>query len=149
MSLHVKFAPNLVPLVQDGSKTATWRCFSDKPFETDRALGLCDNGGKLFGVARIGWVGVKAFCQMTPEDQQGHETYPTPQEMIGTFRGYYGDAVTPDTPVTIVKYTLQDLVIIGKGGDVTVISGDDDWIWERAAMGHPLPDFEFVSVANA
>ncbi len=143
MSLSVKF----VPLVLSGDKTATWRCCNDKPFEPDRVIGLRHHNGRWFGIARIGNVAVTMFATMTDELAAGHETYPTPATKIATFQGYYGSKVGPDTEVTVVQYELQDRVI-ERPDSVTVIAGDDDWLWERATQGFPTPDFVFAGAEN-
>jgi len=75
----LKFAPELVSFVLSGKKTCTWRMFDEKDFQVN-----------------------------TNEDEinDGHERFDSHQVRLETYKGYYGDRVTLDSPVKILTFKL-------------------------------------------
>lgn len=107
----LKFAPNLVPLVLSGEKTSTWRLFDDKNLQVgDELLFVNKETGEEFAKATITAVREKRLGDITIEDEinEGHERFRTDQERLETYRKYYGDRVTEDTVVKMLKYELAD-----------------------------------------
>ncbi len=104
---ELKFAPALRPLVLSGEKTCTWRLFDEKDFEIGDEVSFC-GGGSEFAQAVITSVREKRLGDITPEDEiaDGHERFSSTEERLKTYRGYYGDRVTPDTMVKILKFSL-------------------------------------------
>ena len=103
----LKFALNLVPLVQDGSKTSTWRLFDDKDLTEGDLLSLLDKStGQEFAKAEITTVKEISLGNMTEKDKEGHEKFNSNEEMYETYSKYYGVKVDKDTLLKIVRFRL-------------------------------------------
>lgn len=48
----------------------------------------------------------KKLSDVTEEDYVGHEKFESQEEMLKTYKKYYGDKVTLDTVVKIIKFKL-------------------------------------------
>lgn len=104
----LKLFDHLAPLVLSGEKTATWRMFDDKDLQVgDDIRFIKTNTGEEFAVARITGVTEKKLNEITDADFVGHERYETPEQMLTAFRKAYGDRVTIETPVKIIRFTLS------------------------------------------
>lgn len=103
----LKFAPELVPLVLSGQKTATWRLFDDKNLQSDDDIELINKEtGVSFGRAKVTSVVEKKLGDVQEYDWEGHERFASEEEMYETYRRYYGNRVGPDTLVRIVRFEL-------------------------------------------
>lgn len=103
----LKFAPGLVPLVQNGSKTSTWRLFDDKDLTEGDLLSLVEkSNGQEFARAKITSVKEINLGNMTEEDKEGHEKFNSDEKMYETYSKYYGVKVDRDTLIKIVKFRL-------------------------------------------
>lgn len=103
----LKFAPDLVPLVLDGSKTSTWRLFDDKDLTEGDELSLIDRGtGGEFARATIFSVKETTLGSLTDEDYEGHEPFESDEEMYKTYEKYYGTKVGPETQLKIIRFQL-------------------------------------------
>jgi len=101
----LKFEPQLVELIRQGHKTATWRLHDDKQLAVGDELQFIDSSnGEVFGYAIVTQVFEKRFIDLTESDKHGHETYESEAEMLATFRKYYGRDVTMDSIAKVVKY---------------------------------------------
>ena len=107
----LKFAPKLVPLVLSGEKTSTWRMFDETDFQIGDQVSFV-GGGKEFARAVISTIREKRLGDITSEDEinDGHERFESDEERLETYRGYYGDRVTSDTVVKLMKFRLLDSV---------------------------------------
>jgi len=104
----LKFDSSLVSLVLSGEKTSTWRLFDDKDLSVNDDLILLNKQiGEEFGKARIIEVREKALKGIVEADYDGHEKFESPEAMIETYKSYYGDKVTPETTVKIIKFELK------------------------------------------
>ncbi len=103
----LKFEHSLVEKVLNGSKTSTWRLFDDKDLRIGDKLELIEFGtDEMFANAEIVAVEEKSLGDITEPDFKGHETFPSRDEMLATYRGYYGDKVNWDTVVKMVDFKL-------------------------------------------
>jgi len=105
----LKFAPHLVPLVLSGEKTSTWRLFDDKDLRVGDELSFVNKeNDEEFAKVLITTVCEKRLDDVTAEDEvrEGHEQYVSAEERLQTFRGYYGDRVTPDTMVKMLQFKI-------------------------------------------
>lgn len=102
----LKFAPHLVPLIESGEKTTTWRLFDDKNLETGDELTFVNKEtGKEFGTAKVTWLSVRSLGALTDEDWAGHERFPSDEAMYAQYRAYYPhEDVGPDTLVKILTF---------------------------------------------
>ena len=103
---QLKFADKLPQLILSGKKTATWRINDKRGVIKGDILSLCYNDGIEFAKAETFWVKEVAFEGMTKKDKEGHEKYPSKEQMYKTFKKYYAMEVTPKTKVKIIKFRL-------------------------------------------
>lgn len=104
----LKFAPDLVLKILSGEKTSTWRLFDDKDLaEGDVLLFLNKESLEPFGMATITKLTVKTLGTLTDEDWEGHEKFPSEDEMYATYRKYYGDKVNKDSKVKILSFDFK------------------------------------------
>jgi len=104
----LKFEAKLAPMVLTGEKNVTWRLFDDKDLSVGDVLEMIDaKTGDVFAIAEI--VGVKEINlgDMGADGFDGHEKFESKEEMIKTYRGYYGDQVDEKSKVKIIKFKLK------------------------------------------
>ena len=103
----LKFRHNLVPKILNGSKTVTWRLFDDKNLSVGDQLELLDwESGEKFAEAEIVKVREKRLGEIKEKDFEGHEKFGSKDEMLETYRKYYGDQVDWNTIVKIIEFKL-------------------------------------------
>ena len=110
----LKLNHELARLVLSGQKNSTWRIKDDKNIAVNDDLEFIDkvdpekpDTWQKIGVARVDSVSEKRLGEVVSEDYQGHETYESKEEMIQTYRGYYGDDVNENTPVKIIRFSFK------------------------------------------
>ncbi|MFA6551874.1 MAG: ASCH domain-containing protein [Candidatus Paceibacterota bacterium] len=104
----LKFDSNLVPLVLSGEKNTTWRMFDDKNISTGDVLTFINKEtGKEFAVATVTKVKEKELNKITDKDFDGHEKFESKEKMFEIYRKYYGNKVTQETIVKIIKFKLK------------------------------------------
>ncbi len=105
----LKFADHLVPLVLSKTKSSTWRLFDDKDLKKDdQLLFINKDTGEEFGEAIIVSVREKRLGDIQDSDFDGHEKFESVEKMYEEYRKYYGDKVSPDSIVKMVKFRLID-----------------------------------------
>ncbi len=104
----LKFTDELSKLVLSGEKTSTWRIFDDKDLSVGDDLVLVNKStGKEFAQAEIISVRKKALRQIDETDfKNGHERYASDEKMLEAFRSYYGDSVTMDTEIKLIRFKI-------------------------------------------
>ncbi|MEK7521822.1 MAG: ASCH domain-containing protein [Patescibacteria group bacterium] len=103
----LKFAPDLVPLILNGSKTSTWRLFDDKDLTEGNELSLINKEtGEEFAKAKITSIKQTTLGNLTDEDKEGHESFESDEQMYETYKKYYGVEVGPATPLKIIRFAL-------------------------------------------
>lgn len=104
----LKFAPELVPLILSGEKTSTWRIFDDKDLSLGDELIFINKATKEeFAKARILTIREKKLGEIDEADfDEGHERFESSEKMLKSYRSYYGDAVTMETPIKIIGFEL-------------------------------------------
>lgn len=106
----LKFADNLVDKILNGSKTVTWRFFDDKDLTLGDILEFVNSdNGKKFAQAEIIFIKQKKFSDIEENDFDGHETYKNKDEMLEVYKSYYGDRVSWDTIVKIIKFKITTI----------------------------------------
>ena len=104
----IKFREYLVPLVLSGEKDCTWRLFDDKDLEEgDRVTLINWNTLEPFSDAILVSVKEKTLKDLHDADFEGHEKFESTEKMYEEYRKYYGDKVTPESVVKIIKFRLQ------------------------------------------
>lgn len=101
------FADTLIPKVLSGEKTKTWRLWGDKNLQTgDEIMFVTAVERKPFARARLTRVVEKVFKDITPEDQEGHETYQ--ENIYEVYSKYYHKPVDEQTPLKIISFELLE-----------------------------------------
>jgi len=104
----LKFRDHLATLVLKGEKNLTWRLFDDKNLSKGDKVDLINwNTGKKFADAILTDVWEKKMSNIDDGDFDGHEKFPSKEEMYQTYRTYYGDKVGPNTIVKIIRFKLK------------------------------------------
>lgn len=73
----------------------------DKVSNTDQSQWL------VIGTAKINQITEKYLKDITKADMEGHEVFATPNEMLEKYQAYYGDRVSFDTPVKLIKFVFS------------------------------------------
>ena len=101
--------PHLVPLVLSGEKDSTWRLFDDKDLQSGDELQFLNSGTEEeFGTATIISTREKKLSELEDSDFEGHEKFESEEKMYEVYRSYYGNQVTPDSLVKIIKFKFQE-----------------------------------------
>jgi hypothetical protein len=103
----LKFAANLVPLILSGEKTVTWRLFDDKDLQVGDELEFINKDTNVnFAKAKIISLYEKRLGDIGKNDYEGHEKFESTEEMIETYKNFYGEKVSEDSLVKIIKFDL-------------------------------------------
>ena len=103
----MKFRRHLSEEIIKGRKTVTWRLFDDKDLKAGDALELIVwESGDKFADAEITEVREKKLGEIQEQDFEGHEKFESKEEMLETYRKYYGDKVDWNTIVKTIKFNL-------------------------------------------
>lgn len=103
----LKFAPHLVPLILSGEKVSTWRLFDDKNLSVGDQLEFINKEtGEKFGEAEIIAIKEKKLGEIEDSDYNGHEKFASKEQMIESYKQYYGDQVNLETIVKIIDYKM-------------------------------------------
>ena len=103
----VKFTSELTELIKKGEKSATFRLFDDKNLTTGDEAILATRDGEAvtnFAKAKLVHVYTKAIKNLNKDDYRGHE--PINENPLEDYRKYYGNRVTEDTEVKIVRFEV-------------------------------------------
>lgn len=104
----LKFKNYLAEMILEGKKDVTWRLFDDKDLSVgDEVLFINKDTGNEFGTATLTHIREKALGDIDEGDFSGHEKFESTEKMCETYREYYGDKVTPETIVKIIKFELS------------------------------------------
>ncbi len=102
----LKFKPELIPLVLNGTKYTTWRCFDDKNIQVGDEMSLLNWVTKEeFAIVQVTRVIEKPYKDINADDRKGHEVLSPEQEVLN-YKQYYGDRWTEDTLVKIIYFRL-------------------------------------------
>lgn len=110
----LKLDHELASSVLSGKKSSTWRLKDDKNLSVNDDVELIDKVDAekpetwlKIGVARIDAVSEKRLGELSADDYDGHETYSSVDDMLATYRRYYGDDVTENTPVKMIQFEFK------------------------------------------
>ena len=103
----VKSRNHLAEMILSGEKTTTWRLFDDKDLSVGDKIDLINwNTTEKFGEAEILEVLEKSLNELEDSDFMGHEKFESTEQMYEIYKKYYGDEVTPETIVKIIRFKL-------------------------------------------
>lgn len=102
----IGFAPNLVPLILNGSKTLTYRKGDKYDFlKIGDEIDVKDSSNdKVFAKVKITQKSYSTFADL-PFDQVGHEVYSSKEEMRNTFKKYYGE-ISDEEKILVLGFSV-------------------------------------------
>jgi ribonuclease HI len=110
----LKFEHHLAEQIRSGERTATWRIYDDKQVAVNDEVVLIDKvepgnpeSWVEIGTATVDRVIEKRLRDIHPGDYEGHEPFQDIEDILTTYRKYYGPEVTVDTVVKIIHFTLK------------------------------------------
>lgn len=103
----IGFAPELIPLVQEESKTLTYRLGDKYDFlKIGDTIQVDDSlTGIVFGEVVITEKSQTTFG-LLPIDRKGHEIYLSKEEQREVFAGYYGRAIEDNDRIIVLGFLL-------------------------------------------
>lgn len=109
---QIKFTPKLTQHIIDGKKTTTFRLFDDKDLQVGDEFEMATRDGETvtaFGKAVITEIMLRTVATIQPSDYSGHEPVTAEDDVLASYRKYYGDKVTWDTPVKVIRFKVLEL----------------------------------------
>ena len=105
-SVSIGFASDLVPLIQNGTKTLTYRVGDKYTFlNVGDIIPIRDSAtNKIFADVEITEKSYTTFKDL-PIDRSGHEVYPSKEKQRETFKKYYGD-VEDESKILILGFKV-------------------------------------------
>lgn len=104
----LKLKPYMIDDLLQGRKTKTWRMFDEKDLRVgDEVQFVNADTGEPIAVAMVTDMHEKKFGAITETDFDGHNPYPSRENMLETYRGYYGASVNWDTPIKMLTFGLK------------------------------------------
>lgn len=108
---RIKFRASNVPLILDGSKTATWRMKDEKNLTIgDEVVFTHSDTLHDFANAVLTDVKTTSIRNFTEADAEGNIDFPSKDEMLAWFRNQYGDDITLDTPLKVVRFKITEVL---------------------------------------
>jgi ribonuclease HI len=150
----LKLDHKLANLVRSGSKTSTWRLYDDKDIKVNDQIELLDkvdpgnpSSWKTIGVARVDVITEKRLGEITKEDFVDHEPFASREQMLDTYRSYYGPQVTFETPVKIIRFTLDDESARAASRNLPVLK-EAKLYADGGSRGNPGPSASGFAIMN-
>lgn len=141
----LKLDHKLAKLVLSGKKTSTWRIHDEKNISVNDTIELIDKVDPadpaswiVIGIATVNSVSEKRLGELTPEDFDGHKVYQTTEEVIATYRSYYGDDVGKTTPIKMIHFSFEPTTLASSGGDSSFPT-DIKMFADGGSRGNPGP----------
>jgi len=142
----LKLDHELAQLVIEGQKTSTWRLFDDKDLSVDDKVLLVDkvdpkqpNTWKAIGMATINSVHERRLADITDRDLSEGEAFMSREEMLATYRRYYGPNVTWQTPIKIIQFDFSPKIPDDRHPDVLIRSDKVVIYADGGSRGNPGP----------
>jgi ribonuclease HI len=144
---QLKFNHDLAELIRAGKKTVTFRMYDDKDLSVDDEVELLDKvvaakpaTWHAVGRAHIKTIVEKRLSTITDEELRD-EHYDSREQMLKIYQKYYGDPVTLDTPVKVIRFEIINPGdSLSHGGDkYTTSSKDLSLFADGGSRGNPGP----------
>jgi len=110
----LKLNHDFANLVLAGKLSSTWRINDDKDLRVNDKVTLLDKVSPLdpaswvsIGQATITCILEKQIGQVLQQDLDENERLLPLDELLVKYRGYYGQQITAETPVKIIRFTFQ------------------------------------------
>src|SRR3989344_4922038 len=145
----LKFNHERAGLIAQGKMTATWRVNDEKNLSVDDDVWIIDKVDKkdprtwqTIGTAKITEILAKHLGDIQNEELGGDEEFASREEMVKTFRLYYGPDINEKTPVKIIhfQFTPQEPKPMGalEEGDMTNLA-EIKMYADGGSRGNPGP----------
>lgn len=102
--------------IQAGKAHYTWRINDDKDIHVNDQVQLIDklnegqpSSNKAIGIATITSILEKQIGKITKSDMEADEEFTSTDDLLKTFRGYYGPQVNPQTPLKMIRFDYKDI----------------------------------------
>jgi ribonuclease HI len=113
MKTH-KFLHTAAVDIANGKKTATWRLYDDKDLSVNDEFNIIDKVNPkdkqtwaIIGRGKIYKIVEKKLGDITSADMDGHEGFSSPEQMLKTYKNYYGQRVSFDDPIKMIYFNFQ------------------------------------------
>jgi ribonuclease HI len=145
---QLKFNHNFAELIRADKKTATFRMYDDKDLSVNDRVELLDKVDpdrpatwKLIGTARIDSIVEKRFSDIDEDDLYKTEEYDSKDEMLATYRRYYGSQVTSSMPIKVIRFTVLKTGVNSADSDDkrTTTNGELILYADGGSRGNPGP----------
>jgi ribonuclease HI len=155
---QLKFNHNFAELIRQGKKTATFRMYDDKDLSVDDKVELLDKidpdrpaTWKSIGTARIDSIVEKRLSAITEADLSECEQYESREDLLMAYRRYYGDQVTVDTPVKVIRFTIRnpDQLVVKSEEEYTTLNRDLVLYADGGSRGNPGPSASGYVIMDA
>jgi len=104
------FAPDLIPLILDGSKTVSWRLFDDKNLNVgDEVVCVHQFTRQPFAIFTITSLIIKRLKDIDEIDRKGHEKVGNLADIIDIYQKYYSKDLTGDEEAKIIRFLAKKL----------------------------------------
>jgi ribonuclease HI len=111
---QLKFEHTFAKAIKAGNKTATFRINDDKDIRLNDVLQLVDKVDAnhpttwtIPGEIHINDVAMVPFEKLSKEQISSAESFASTQEMLQTFRRFYGEHISGETPVLVIGFTYE------------------------------------------
>ncbi|GAC1387736.1 MAG: hypothetical protein NVS1B7_2870 [Candidatus Saccharimonadales bacterium] len=101
----LKFNANAIPFIITGTKRTTWRLLDDKNLSVDDEVEFINSAtGEAFGLARLTQITIKRLADVDLVSDETEEAYSTLEQMIQSFRHYYGSSISLGSHIKIIQF---------------------------------------------
>jgi ribonuclease HI len=108
---QLKFNHNFAESIVDGTKTATFRVNDDKDIRVgdkiqlvDKVLGDHPTSWTIPGELKVVSIDMVPLNKLTKNQMSNAESFENLDEMLQTFRRFYGEHVMMDTPIMVLNF---------------------------------------------
>ena len=145
---QLKFNHGFADLIRQGKKTATFRMYDDKDLSVNDDVELLDKVDPVrpatwrpVGIARIDSIVEKRVSAITDQDLYDCEQYSSREELLAAYRQYYGEQVTSDMPMKVIRFTVYtpEELTAGVDDERTTLNEEIKLYTDGGSRGNPGP----------
>jgi ribonuclease HI len=154
---RLKFNHGLAELIRAGKKTSTFRMYDDKDLSVNDEIELIDKVDAKspatwvsIGHARIDSVIEKRLGNINDDDLKRYEAFASRDDMLKTYRQYYGDQITFDMPVKVIQFSLMQNKSVSTTDDKsTAVITEVDLYADGGSRGNPGPSASGYAIMDS
>jgi ribonuclease HI len=145
---QLKFNHSFAELIRQGKKTATFRMYDDKDLAVDDRVELLDKVDpdrpatwRPIGIARVDSIVEKRLLAINDTDLRECEQYASRDDMFKAYQRYYGDQVTIEMPVKVIRFSILNTNDSSASTDDRITTKDKEFILyaDGGSRGNPGP----------